>query len=445
MRITEKKTANVGRRVIMCTVAATLATAVTACTSVELEQKVFPLFCAVKAEGDSCQMLYEPFAEQKMVDYNHIKVMVFEEAFLENTAAYEQLLTDVQEEDTYPRNAYVCVTEDARKLTNLPDVSAADIGEYLEELLEKNVAAYGDSQNSAAGTGTAQHIRELPTIGQLVDEKENRRKTLYLPYLTVYEDSVAWDGEYCIEKSVPQGVVTDTAENPASTDTTENPASTDSTENPASTDSTENPVTTDSTENPASTDTTEITVTTDTAQTDPLQPQIAKKILRFHVLANSDSEDDQAVKLKVRDAVGTIMQEKLENADSLSTSKQIVSDNLELIRQTAQETLQKEGYSYGVTASLSTVEFPEKTYGAFTFPAGEYEALEVVLGEGEGHNWWCVLYPNLCFRGSMYEVVDEESEKELREVLTPEEYADVFNSGHFEIRLKFLEHFRKNS
>jgi stage II sporulation protein R len=395
-------------------VAAAFAAAVTACTSVELEQKVFPLFCAVKADGDSCQMLYEPFAEQKMLDYNHIKVMVFEEAFLENTAAYEQLLTDIQEEDTFPRNAYVCVTEDAKKLTNLPDVSAADLGEYLEELLEKNVAAYDSIRDSAvetdtAQTDTAQHIKELPTIGQLVDEKENRRKTLYLPYLTVNEDSVAWAGEYCIQKSVPQGVVTDTAGNTASIDTTE------------------------------------ITVTTDTAQTDPLQPQIAQKILRFHVLANSDSEDDQAVKLKVRDAVGTFMQEKLENANSLATSKQIVADNLEVIRQTAEETLQKEGYSYGVTASLSTVEFPEKTYGAFTFPAGEYEALEVVLGEGEGHNWWCVLYPNLCFRGSMYEVVDEESEKELREVLTPEEYADVFNSGHFEIRLKFLEHFRKNS
>jgi stage II sporulation protein R len=409
MRITEKQTTNIWRRVILCTVAAAFATAVTACTSVELEQKVFPLFCAVKADGDSCRMLYEPFAEQKMLDYNHIKVMVFEEAFLENTAAYEKLLMDIQEEDTFPRNAYVCVTQDAEKLTNLPDVSAADIGEYLEELLEKNVAAYDSPKDSAAENDTAQHIIELPTIGQLVDEKENRRKTLYLPYLTVNEDSVAWAGEYCIQKSVPQGVVTDTAGNTASIDTTE------------------------------------ITVTTDTAQTDPLQPQIAQKILRFHVLANSDSEDDQAVKLKVRDAVGTFMQEKLENANSLATSKQIVADNLEVIRQTAEETLQKEGYSYGVTASLSTVEFPEKTYGAFTFPAGEYEALEVVLGEGEGHNWWCVLYPNLCFRGSMYEVVDEESEKELREVLTPEEYADVFNSGHFEIRLKFLEHFRKNS
>jgi stage II sporulation protein R len=367
-----------------------------------------------------------------MLDYNHIKVMVFEESFLENIAAYEQLLADIQEEDTYPRNAYVCVTEDAKKLTNLPDVSAADLGEYLEELLEKHVAANGSSKDSVAETDTAQtdtaqHITELPTIGQLVDEKENRRKTLYLPYLIVQGDTVVWDGEYCIEQSVPQGAVTGVAENPGTTDTAANTASTDTAENPGTTDSTEN------------------TASTDTAQTDPLQPQIAQKILRFHVLANSDSEEDQAVKLKVRDAVGTIMQEKLENADSLATSKQIVTDNLEVIRQTAEETLQQEGYSYGVTASLSTVEFPEKTYGAFTFPAGEYEALEVVLGEGEGHNWWCVLYPNLCFRGSVYEVVDEESEKELREVLTPEEYADVFHSGHFEIRLKFLEHFRKNS
>jgi stage II sporulation protein R len=226
---------------------------------------------------------------------------------------------------------------------------------------------------------------------------------------------VVWDGEYGIFQSVPQGAQQEQTPLTAQTDPLQPKV--------GQTDSLQSKV----------------------EQTDPLQPQIAQKILRFHVLANSDSEEDQGVKLKVRDAVGALMAEKLADADNLTASRQIVEDNLDVIRQTAEETLKREGYDYGATASLSTVEFPEKTYGAFTFPAGEYEALELVLGEGGGHNWWCVLYPNLCFRGSVYEVVDEDSEKKLREVLTPEEYADVFDSGRFEIRLKFLEHFRKNS
>ena len=182
-----------------------------------------------------------------------------------------------------------------------------------------------------------------------------------------------------------------------------------------------------------------------TAQTDPLQPQIAEKILRFHVLANSDSKEDQRVKLLVRDAIGGMMESRLENATDLETSRQIVEENLDEIVRIAASTLKEEGYDYGVNAYLSKVQFPEKTYGEYTFPAGEYEALEVVLGEGEGQNWWCVLYPNLCFRGSVYEVIDEDAQKELKEVLTPEEYADVFESGRFVLRLKFLEHFKKNS
>jgi stage II sporulation protein R len=163
------------------------------------------------------------------------------------------------------------------------------------------------------------------------------------------------------------------------------------------------------------------------------------------VIANSDSGEDQEVKLKVRDAVGALMEEKLAQVNDLAESKAVISENLENIRAIAQDTLREAGADYGADAWLATVEFPEKSYGAFTFPAGEYEALEVVLGEGTGQNWWCVLYPNLCFRGSVYEVVDEDAKEELREVLTPEEYADVIDSGRFVIRLKFLEYFRKNS
>lgn len=175
---------------------------------------------------------------------------------------------------------------------------------------------------------------------------------------------------------------------------------------------------------------------------DPFQEAIAEKILRFHVLANSDSEEDQEIKEIVRDAIGAYMEPKLAEAEDLAATRRIVEENLENIELLAGQVLEENGFSYGVNAALEYTEFPEKTYGAYTFPAGEYEALRVVLGEGQGHNWWCVLYPNMCFRGSVFEIVDEEAELALKEVLTPEEYADVFNSGEFQVRFKILEYFR---
>ena len=175
---------------------------------------------------------------------------------------------------------------------------------------------------------------------------------------------------------------------------------------------------------------------------DPLQPEIAAKILRFHVLANSDSDEDQAVKLQVRDAVGHLMEEKLKGAKSRKETEKIVENNMEEIIKTAEAALQKNGYTYGASAKLKDVDFPVKTYGNYTFPAGKYRALQITLGEGKGHNWWCVLYPNMCFQGSVYEVVDDEADHAVREVLTQAEYADVFNSGKVEVRWKILEYFR---
>ena len=176
---------------------------------------------------------------------------------------------------------------------------------------------------------------------------------------------------------------------------------------------------------------------------DPLQPSIASKILRFHVLANSDSEADQEVKKQVRDAVGAYLNPLLEDAQSLWDTKQIVNAHMEDIVSVAEETLQAAGYDYEVTASITDSIFPEKTYGAYTFPKGEYEALQIVIGEGKGQNWWCVLYPNMCFKGTVYEVVEEEAGQALREVLSPWEYADVFDSGEAELRFKLLEYFGK--
>jgi len=175
---------------------------------------------------------------------------------------------------------------------------------------------------------------------------------------------------------------------------------------------------------------------------DPLQPMIASKILRFHVLANSDTVSDQSIKRKVRDAVGVYLSPLLEQSDSLEETKEIVNNNMPSIVRVAEETLADHGYDYTISAKITETEFPEKVYGEFSFPKGTYEALQIVIGEGQGQNWWCVLYPNMCFRGSVYEVIEEDAKKELREVLSPWEYADVFQSGKVDLRFKILEYFK---
>lgn len=172
-----------------------------------------------------------------------------------------------------------------------------------------------------------------------------------------------------------------------------------------------------------------------------LQEQLAEKVIRFHVLANSDSEEDQALKLLVRDAIGGYMQE-LPVAEDKAACEAILVERIDEIEQVAEEVIENEGYSYEVAACLTECDFPVKTYGEYTFPAGTYEALRVTIGAGEGANWWCVMYPNMCFENSMYEVVDENAKKALREVLDEEEYEAVLASGKYEIRFRLLDFFR---
>ncbi len=169
------------------------------------------------------------------------------------------------------------------------------------------------------------------------------------------------------------------------------------------------------------------------------QRQIAEKILRFHVRANSNSRADQALKLKVRDAVGAYMQQQLDGVQDIRECSLIVQENLAQVIKTAQQAVAQEGYDYSVDARIETVAFPQKTYGNYTFPAGDYQALNVIIGSGKGQNWWCVMYPNMCFHGSVYEIVDEDAEKSLQQVLSGDEYDAVLKSGKYRVRFKYLD------
>lgn len=167
--------------------------------------------------------------------------------------------------------------------------------------------------------------------------------------------------------------------------------------------------------------------------------EIADKIIRFHVLANSDSAEDQKLKLKVRDGIGTYMQPRLSGITDIGKSRRVVKESLGDIEKEAEEIIAEEGYTYRVSARLARTDFPEKTYGPYTFQAGNYEALEVVIGEGNGHNWWCVMYPNLCFFNSTYEVVDGEAEKTLEQTLTPKEYKSLMENKEYKVKFALAD------
>lgn len=166
-----------------------------------------------------------------------------------------------------------------------------------------------------------------------------------------------------------------------------------------------------------------------------IQQGIAGEILRFHVIANSDSKEDQALKLKVRDAVVEYMKDLLEGAEDLEETKGRVAERLAGIEELAMRIVEKEQAGYPVHAELTERYFPRKSYGDCTFPAGRYEALRICIGKAEGKNWWCVLFPNLCFVDSIHAVVPEEQKKELKNVLTEEEYESLFDWKHSEFKI----------
>ena len=145
-----------------------------------------------------------------------------------------------------------------------------------------------------------------------------------------------------------------------------------------------------------------------------LQEDYASEVFRFHVIANSDTEEDQALKLQVRDQVGAY------------------------VEKVAGQEIAKEGYTYPVTAAIEDVDFPEKFYGIYHLPAGNYTSLQVRIGQAQGKNWWCVMYPNMCFRDNTYEVVGEDEKEQMYQVFTLYQYKKLIESEAKQIRFRYL-------
>ena len=153
-----------------------------------------------------------------------------------------------------------------------------------------------------------------------------------------------------------------------------------------------------------------------------IQESIAQNIIRFHVRANSDSDSDQQLKLKVKNEVTVLLQPMLTNSDSVEQSRNIIAQHMQDIKDTALDTIHNEGYSYDVDVYFEKSYFPMKEYADVTFPPGEYEAFRIDIGDAEGRNWWCVLYPPLCFVDAVYGELPKESKEQLKNVLTDDEY-----------------------
>lgn len=164
--------------------------------------------------------------------------------------------------------------------------------------------------------------------------------------------------------------------------------------------------------------------------------EISNEVFRIHILANSDSQADQNLKLKVRDEILAYSEELFNSANSKEEAEKIVQENLAEIIAVAQKKVYDEGYDYKVNAEITNMYFTTRCYEQFTMPSGMYDALRVTIGEGEGQNWWCVMYPSICLSASI------ESDEKAKESFTDNQY-DIVSSGEYQYRFKVVEIFEK--
>lgn len=123
---------------------------------------------------------------------------------------------------------------------------------------------------------------------------------------------------------------------------------------------------------------------------------LQENVLRMHILANSDNDEDQALKLKVRDALLNNTELIFGDCANIDEAENNVSQKLDLIQSIANEVVTQNGYSYPINVELVNMEFDDRTYDNFTMPSGLYDAIRITIGKAEGHNWWCVMYPPMC-------------------------------------------------
>lgn len=164
---------------------------------------------------------------------------------------------------------------------------------------------------------------------------------------------------------------------------------------------------------------------------------IANGVFRLHVIANSDSPEDQNLKYIVRDELIKYMNTLAKDCNSKQEVIEIAQNNISNFENIAKKTIKDNGFNYNVTVEIGNFDFPTKTYGDITLPAGTYDSLKIKIGKSEGQNWWCVMFPPLCFVDVTTGIVPEESKKEMKEAMPEEEYSLISNTNNSEVNFKF--------
>ena len=169
---------------------------------------------------------------------------------------------------------------------------------------------------------------------------------------------------------------------------------------------------------------------------------LSNSVFRLHVIANSDSKEDQELKYKVRDSLIEYMRSLTSNINTKDEIIQIAKSHKEDFEAIAKDVIKSNGYEYSVNVEIGNFAFPTKTYGDISFPSGFYDALKVKIGNAEGQNWWCVMFPPLCFVDINSGIVPEESKENLQESLSEEEYNIISNNSDIiNFKFKIVEFF----
>ena len=173
---------------------------------------------------------------------------------------------------------------------------------------------------------------------------------------------------------------------------------------------------------------------------------LSDAVFRLHVVANSDSTEDQTLKLKVRDSLLEFMNSLCANCSTKEEAISIAMQHQNDFIRIAQQTIYDNGYTYSVKININNFYFPTKNYGDISLPAGLYDALRVEIGEANGQNWWCVMFPSLCFIDISSGIVDDEAKENLEENLEDESYAIISDNKKSDIKFKFklIEFFAEN-
>ena len=179
-----------------------------------------------------------------------------------------------------------------------------------------------------------------------------------------------------------------------------------------------------------------------------ISTNLSDSVFRLHIIANSDSSADQELKLKVRDNIIKYMNTLTASSSNKSEVISIASNHLNSFKEIALNTIKENGYNYNVNVEIGNFYFPTKTYGDISFPSGNYDALKIEIGEAIGQNWWCVLFPPLCFVNSSTGIIPDDSKNTLKDTINSESY-EIINEGNssndntsdIKIKYKIIEFF----